>query len=429
MKYSVVLALPLASIATAAPAPMDGIQYVVKPGDTLSEIADRYLVSYQSYVALQRGIKLATPEHLRPGTTILLPRTLLKSVPVDAQIAAFRGAVTVDNATPTIGMAVREGAEITTAGNAFVTLILSNGSKVTMPSLSSIRLSRLRKIVLDGSLDYQVELMRGRAETKATHFTDPNSRFEFRTPLATSAVRGTAFRIAYAPSGSTDSLTEVLDGAVQVASPISSFSQIIPRQTGAGLSSTGAAHIETLLPAPLVTNADELQKDDVVHFNLTPVKGAVSYHIQIAQDAGFVDVSANTTAVEPRADFNGVPNGNLFVRATALSATGFEGLAEVSSFKRKLNSVHAIVEQGGHGGYHFVWTGSGTGTTTYRFQLTQAVGALPLIDEPGMTAHDIELTKLTPGTYYWRVGAALFDGGDVSYSWTDFNKLTISRSK
>ena len=426
MRYFAVLALPLASVATSAPATIDGINYTVKAGDTLSQIADRYLINYQQYKPLQGQIRLAIPEHLQPGTILILPRPLLKSVPVDAQVAAFRGAVLVNNATPAIGMAVHEGAGIATANNAFVTLILSNGSKVTLPSQTSVKLSRLRKIVLDGSLDYQIELQNGRVETKATHFTDPNSRFEFKTPLATSAVRGTEFRIAYAPTGGSDSLTEVLDGAVQVASTVSSYATLVPKQTGAGLSSSGVAHIETLLPAPLVTNANELQKDDAVHFNLTPVSGAVGYHIQLAQDAGFVDVFADTKATTPAADFSDVPNGNLFVRATALSAAGFEGLSEVTSFKRKLNSIHAIVEKGGHGGYHFIWVGNGTGITSYRFQLTQSIGGLPVIDEPGMTAHDIELTNLTPGSYYWRVGAAQFEDGEASYSWTDFAKLTIA---
>lgn len=429
MRYLAVLALPLASVATSAPAMTDGIGYTVKPGDTLSQIAEHYLINYQLYKPLQGQIKLAIASRLRPGTVIILPRPLLKWVPVEAQVAAFRGAVFVNNATPTIGLAVHEGVGITTARNAFVTLILSNGSKVTLPSQSSIILSHLRKIVLDGSLDYQIELQSGRVETKATHFTDPNSRFEFKTPLATSAVRGTEFRVAYAPSGGSDSLTEVLDGAVHVASTVSTYTTLVPKQTGAGLSTTGAAHIETLLPAPFVSNLNDVQKDDVVHFHLTPVNGAAGYHIQLAHDAGFIDVFADVKATAPAADFNDVPNGNLFVRTTALSATGFEGLPETASFKRKLNSIHAIVEKGGHGGYHFLWVGSGTGKTSYRFQLTRTIGGLPVIDEPGMAAHDIELTELAPGSYYWRVGAAQFEDGEASYSWTDFTKLTIAGGK
>jgi len=220
----------------------------------------------------------------------------------------------------------------------------------------------------------------------------------------------------------------VLDGAVQVVSPISAFSDLIPKHMGAGLSSTGAAHIEALLPAPGVTNADDPQKDDVVHFNLTPVKDAVSYHVQLAQDAGFIDIFADVKTATPAAEFGDVPNGNLFVRTTALSQTGFEGLSETSSFKRKLNSIHAIVEKGGHGGYHFIWVGSGAGMMSYRFQLSESIGSTPVVDEPGMTAHDIELTNLKPGIYYWRVGATQFDGGESSYSWTDFAKLTIAGS-
>jgi len=426
MRYVALLALPLASMTGAAPPALDGIQYTVKPGDTLSGIAERYLVNTQQYKPLQTAIKLAIPKHLQPGTVLTLPRALLKTVPVDAHLAAYNGAVAIDNAAPKAGMAVHEGARITTATNAFATLILSNGSKVTLPSQTSVRLTHLRKIILDNSLDYQIDLENGRVETKATHFEDPNSRFQFKTPLATSAVRGTEFRVAYSSSGDSDSLTEVLDGAIHVSSPRSSYAAVIPKKTGAGLSPTGTAHIEELLPAPRVTNADGVQKDDLVHFVLAPVSGAQAYHIQLARDAGFVDVFSDVKSTAPSADFADVPNGHQFVRATAISKTGFEGLSETVSFTRKLNSIHALVEHGGHGGFMFKWIGNGEGVTRYRFQITREIGSTPLVDEPGLTTHDIELTNLAAGVYYWRVAATQFDDGDTSTSWTDFNKLTVA---
>ncbi len=428
MKYFAVCALAWSTALAAAPAPVDGIRYTVKPGDTLSEIAARYLVNYQLYKPIQGQIRLATPEHLKPGTVIILPRDLLKSVPADAKLVAFRGAVAVNEVAPVIGMTISQGARIATANNAFATFLLSNGSKITLPSQSSVTLTRLRKIILDGSLDYQIELENGRAETKATHFTDPNSRFQFKTPLATSAVRGTEFRVAYAKSGESDSLTEVLEGGVAVGAP-SATGSVIPAHFGAAVSSTGATRTEELLPAPRVNNIDDLQKDDLVHFALSPVKGAAGYHIQLAHDAGFVDVFADVKSTASVADFADVPNGNQFVRATALAPSGFEGLTEVASFKRKLNSIRAIVEQGGHGGFRFKWVGNGGGVTQYRFQLTRNIGDVPLVDEPAMTAQEIELTDLAPGVYFWRVAAAQYDEGDVSVSWTDFTKLTIAGAK
>ena len=322
-------------------------------------------------------------------------------------------------------MAVNEGANIKTAENAFATLILSNGSKITLPSQSSVTLSRLRKIVIDNSLDYEISVENGRVQTKAQHFTDPNSRFQFKTPLATSAVRGTEFRIAYAKAGDSDSLTEVLDGAVAVGAKNALAPQIIPKAMGAGVSPSGATRTEQLLPAPSATNADEVQKDDLVHFALSPVANAAQYHVQLAHDAGFVDVFDDVRSATPQVNFANVPNGYQFVRATALSNTGFEGLSESTAFSRKLNSIHAIVEPGGHGGFRFKWAGSGSGNSQYRFQLSTTSGATPIIDEPGMTSHELELTHLAPGTYFWRVGAALFENGDVSQSWTDFEKLTI----
>jgi hypothetical protein len=435
MKHGVAATLALLLCAAhiegahAAPAAADGINYKVKQGDTLYGLANKYLIHLSDYNVLQRDLHLAIAQHLQPATTVVLPRALLKYTPVDAQLVAFRGAVVVNQAAPVIGMAVREGAEISTKTNAFATLTLSNGSKITLPSQTSIKFSRLRMILIDGSLDYEVSLLNGRAETKATHFTDPNSRFQFKTPLATSAVRGTEFRIAYAKSGESDSLTEVLGGAVAVGAPSATAPQLIPSGTGAGISKTGATHTEQLLPAPEVRNAADIQKDDAVHFTFSPIAGAASYHVQLSHDAGFVDVFDEARSSSPEASFAHVPNGKQFVRVTALSATGFEGLPSSSVFVRKLNSIKAIVEQGGHGGFHFKWFGSGSGTTQYRFQLTSERGATPLIDEPGLHVQGLELTNLVPGSYYWRVAATQYEKGEASVSWTDFEKLTIPGAK
>jgi hypothetical protein len=184
-----------------------------------------------------------------------------------------------------------------------------------------------------------------------------------------------------------------------------------------------------LLPVPAITNANDVQKDDLVAFNLAPVGGAASYHVQLARDAGFVDIFDDIRSATPLARFANVPNGNQFVRAIAVSASGFEGLTESLAFVRKLNSVHAIAEPGGHGGFRFKWTGSGEGPTQYRFQLTRAIGGTPVIDEPGMTTQELELTKLAPGIYFWRVCATQFDKGETNTNWTDFEKLTIAGAK
>jgi hypothetical protein len=424
----------LTSVAQPAPAarptpPVDGISYTVKLGDTLYDLAHKYLIRVAEYLTLQRSIRLPVAQHLQPGTNVLLPRALLKSVPVDAHVAAFRGPVLINHAPPSVGMAVSEGAQVETAAGAFATLLLSNGSKVTLPSQSSVRLSRMRKYAIDGSLDYEVTVENGRVETKASHFDDPNSRFQFKTPLATSAVRGTAFRVAYAKSGESDSLTEVLGGSVAVGAARGSAPQLIPSGTGAGVSKAGVTRTEQLLPVPAITNANDVQKDDLVAFNLAPVGGAASYHVQLARDAGFVDIFDDIRSATPLARFANVPNGNQFVRAIAVSASGFEGLTESLAFVRKLNSVHAIAEPGGHGGFRFKWTGSGEGPTQYRFQLTRAIGGTPVIDEPGMTTQELELTKLAPGIYFWRVCATQFDKGETNTNWTDFEKLTIAGAK
>jgi D-alanyl-D-alanine carboxypeptidase len=59
-----------APAATPAPAPRTSTSYIVQRGDTLSAIARRYGVSVASLVETNR---LNDPDHLQPGTRILIP--------------------------------------------------------------------------------------------------------------------------------------------------------------------------------------------------------------------------------------------------------------------------------------------------------------------------------------------------------------------
>lgn len=429
MRFFCIASLGLAAATAAQAQPADVISYTVRPGDTLSVIAAQYLDRVDRYRALQAEIHLPVDRHLAPGTVIGLPRDWLKSTPLEARVVAVRGAVSVDGRSAQIGMTLREGSTIATGASAFVSFVLSNGSKVSLPSQSRARLARLRKLSIDGSLDYSLEVDDGRLETQATHFTDPNSRYRVRTPYATSAVRGTVFRVAFDTTGKTDSLTEVLDGTVAVGAPTHAAPALVPKRTGIGIAASGAARTEVLLPAPIVRNAGELQRDDLVHFILTPINGAARYHVQVATDAGFVDVFDDRVSAQPQADFARVPNGTLFVRASAISGTGFEGLSEVASFTRRLNSIHATVEPGGHGGFRFKWFGSGGTAPSYHFQIVRAPGAVPLVDEPALATDTVELTHLPPGAYYWRVGSTSLTDGVLDTVWTDFNKLTVSATQ
>jgi hypothetical protein len=206
-----------AATANAAIETAETISYRVKPGDSLYRLSEKYLINKAAYVSVQRLNRITNPYALPPGSTLLIPTRLLRATPLDAQLAAFQGSVRIENQgaslAPSLGMPIREGVIVQTGNAGFATLLLSDGSRVTLPSNSRVRILHMRRFLLTSSTDFDFALDQGRAETSVTKIKDNNSRFRLRTPIAVSAVRGTKFRIGYDP-GQGPSLTEVVEGRI-----------------------------------------------------------------------------------------------------------------------------------------------------------------------------------------------------------------------
>jgi hypothetical protein len=168
-----------------------------------------------------------------------------------------------------------------------------------MPSQSVMHLSRMRRIIFTNTLDQQFTVERGRMETTVTKQVGPGSHYEVRTPIAVSAVRGTVFRVAYDDTAAGASLTEVLDGTVAVGAPGARQSVPVPIGIGAAVARDGSVRTEDLLPAPALAEGNRLQAGRALRFSLGPVPGAVSYHLEIARDAAFQDIVAETRASTP----------------------------------------------------------------------------------------------------------------------------------
>jgi hypothetical protein len=185
-----------------------------------------------------------------------------------------------------------------------------------------------------------------------------------------------------------------------------------------------------LLPAPEPIDPGKVQSTREVTLALTPVAGAARYHVQLARDAGFIDIFADTESMGPEAGFPGVPDGDHFARATALSATGFEGLPKVYAVTRRLNAIDGTAARIGPRTYRFAWRAEGAGRAQYRFQLLPAKNGAPLVDMPGLDLMAIELNDLPTGTYRWRVGAIRrAANGALDEAWTEPAEIDIAAPK
>ena len=428
MSILLAVAAHAAAVLPAQP-PNDTIEYVIRRGDTLYGLGRSFLVPERRWEALLRLAALRDPKRLPIGRKLRIPRAWLRFNVEPARLASYRGAVSLSiggrTIAPSVGIVVGEGAEIATAGNSFATLILADRSQVVIPSQSRVRVRELRRILLTGAIDYRIDVEQGRLETKVTPLEQPSGRYQIRTPISMTAVRGTEFRVSFEGERRT-AATEVLTGTVTFSPPESATGLSLERSFGATLDRAGGSRVEKLLAAPDLDEPPALQTKDAVEFRVRKLAGSLRYRAVIASDAGFIDNIAEQFSDDGTFTLADIPNGSLFVRVSAIAASGLEGMAQSYSFQRRLASIHGTVQRWDDG-YRFRWTGAGGGVRRYRFQLRRDTSQGPLVvDEVALARDTLTVRRLKAGIYYWRVGLAQLEDGEVTESWTAPEKLTIT---
>lgn len=439
MRFRVALMVLCALLGAAAPAAAkgpssrDAVRYTVKPRDTLFELSRAFLVPARTWQTLLPISRARGPRQLPIGRTLDIPRAWLRFTPEQARLASFRGAVSIENGgtrtAPAIGAMLAEGARITTGANGFVTLILADQSRITLPSQSTVRIGLLRRYRLADTIDYRFDLERGRIDTKVTPITSPSGRYHIDTPLTMTAVRGTEFRVHY-DDAARASGTEVLEGTVEVTGAQSGKASYVSRGNGATSGTDGEVSLASLLPAPALIDPGKVQSDDQVSFKVTPVPGAIAYRARLATDAGFVDSFAEASSNDGTFTLADVPSGMLFVRVSPIAGNGLEGEAQSYAFRRILASLHGLPVEHIADSYMFRWYGMGEGKRHYRLQVMQGdPNSVPVVDEVGLEREESAVHSLRPGVYFWRVQLTQTDGDGLFQTWTPMDRFVVARTR
>ena len=346
--------------------PGDMVSYTAKAGDTLFSLARHYLVSPAAAEVVRRLNHLSDPRRIPVGRELTIPRDLLRYTPVTLRLASFSGPVTLGGAAPRVGQALVEQTTITTGPGGFALITGSDGSRLALPSNSTARIGRARHYALIDANDLGLVLSAGRSEVQAAH-QQPQGRFRLETPIAVSAVRGTRFRASHDATAGV-STTGVTEGLVAVNTDASAVN--LPAGQGAASARDGAIRQEALLPAPTLLKPGKVQTEPALAFRIAPQPGAARTHLQLARDAGFTDLLAETETTGPTATFPSLDNGGYFVRAAALAPSGIEGQAETFSFRRQRVGLKADVGQVAiPGAIRINWLVEGEGEARFRFQL------------------------------------------------------------
>jgi hypothetical protein len=439
MYRAVALAAILAGLSrpaarAAAPDLDPPVSYTVKAGETLYTLSKQFLISSKAYRDLQAANHVGRARRLQPGTVLRVPGALLRSEPIVASVVAFSGPVTVDLGRgpipASLALKVGQGAVIATGANAFTTLELPDETRITVPSQSRLRIARLRRILLTHGVDRVFAVEQGRSESTVTPLDNPQSRYLITTPVASSAVRGTVFRVGF-DGAANRATTEVVQGVVGVAGTGAAGGETAtPAGFGVKIAADGAPIQVKLLAAPKIANAGKVQDEPALSFAMTPLAGAKAYHLQLANDAGFVDLFRESTSETGTVTFDNVADGTYFVRATAIDENGLEGLASVYSFNRELNALSggppAASGDAKMRRYLFRWSTAGDGVKTFRFQLYDTpAGKAALVDQAGLSEPLITVTDLKAGDYYWRVTVSTFAKGRLVDKTGELQQLHI----
>lgn len=422
----------LSSSPVCARSPAEHVEYKVLKGDTLYDLAIRYLANPGGYAVVQKLNRIVNPRRIPTGRTLKIPRALLRQEPIEATVLSYSGKVLVGARTAMVGMKVKEGDLLETADRSFVTLRLPDASTVSLPSRALVMVELLRRTLLADSVERRFTIARGQATGSVTPMTDPHSTFQFQTPRAMTSVRGTRFRVNYDPQDSS-SRVEVVEGKVAFRE-----SGQVEQLVAAGFGTKDSLPDPVpLLPPPALTAADKVQDEEALRFALQPVAGAAAYHIQIARDAGFLEAIDETRSDGPEAQFSGIGNGTYFVRSSAIDANGLEGLPSTYSFERRLNRLRTSIEEGRAGKcrqYLFRWDAPDLGPdlagTQFRFQLSRNPdGSGAVADQTGLKGSSFIITDLPGGTYYWRVMSMTTGPERIYTKWSSTNELRVGAGK
>ncbi|MFZ6746065.1 FecR domain-containing protein [Undibacterium sp. JH2W] len=408
--------------------------YFALQGDTLSAIAKRYTEKTSNWQILGKRNNIGNDRTIPIGTAILIPLELLPEEASEAKVIAMTGNPAYKAADGTtgnlaLGSVLKEGAQISTDKNGFLTLSLPDDSRISIPSNSNVSLSRLRKTKYTASPRTEVTLLQGKVESRVSSLVSNKGRFEVRTNLAVAGVRGTNFRVGVNDDGIAN---EVLEGGVAVNNALAKKKDELVLTAGKGniISATGIGKAVDLLPPPQMNDSYLQQERPTLQFQVETTPEAAGYRVQIAKDKDIIDVLAENRYKENRFKFDGFADGNYFVRITAIDKLGLEGLPLVKAVTLKARPEPPFTVQPKNKvraeRLDFAWT-EASNAVSYHLQLARDAGFKDLlIDKADLKQVQFSADRPKDGEYYWRVATVASNNGKADHGpYSDVQKFSV----
>jgi hypothetical protein len=413
------LALLGLSLAQAAATTDADWVYMVKPGDTLSNISQTYLISTKKWPALKQQNKVSEPRQLTPGTQLRLPVALLKREAVEAEVLHIQGQVTrtlLSGTTQALdkGARLQTGDTIDTGADSTISLRFVDGSRLLLTPKSRLVLSEMVMLGKSGVAQTVMELQQGALDTRVAKQSPTAGRYEIKSRAVNLAVRGTDFRASVDPADQIGR-SEVLEGAVQASA--AGTPVLVPAGFGTSAVPGQAASAPVpLLKAPDLSGVDKRIERVPLRFQWSALSGAVRYRAQVFADMTFERLLLDGVFQVPTAKWTDLPDGRYVLRVRGVDPNGLEGLNADQAFTLKARPEPPFINEPVDGaksygpGTKLRWSNS-LAAQAYHVQVSAKADFSDLLtDLPAVTSTEQTVT-LEPGKYHWRV-ASIAAGAD-----------------
>lgn len=310
--------------------------YVVRPGDTLIGICDRFLAHPEEWEKVRRLNNVAEPRVLQPGRKIAIPVSWLAQQPAPANVIAVRGQVSVRalaanaGTQAVVGAKVGPGAEISVSEGAQLVVEFADGSTLQVMERTLLQFDTLSVFGATGMVDTRVRLQRGRVETKVAPVRGPASRYQIMTPTAVGAVRGTTFRMNVAQSADV-TRSEVFDGNVAVEGSGATVS--VPAGFGTVVEQGKPPQPpRTLLVAPDLSALPKSVSTVAATFTWPPVADAAGYRVRLVPDSASGDPLREAVVDRAEVAYDDLRDGRYRLIVRAIDRDGLEGADATADF-------------------------------------------------------------------------------------------------
>lgn len=416
----------------------DMVRYTVKRGDTFEGLAREHFFRLADWTSVARANRVADPRRLRTGQVLAIPTRYLRYRPIAANLTAYRGDLSLKpGGPPRVGISLAEGTQIATGAGAFASLSIAGMGNVTLPSLTAVRIDRLRRYSLGDTVERTLTLLRGRVDVRAQPAgSGTGSRaLEIRSKRATAAIRGTEFSLAANDANDTLSVFEGtvafvatgLDPDGPPATAANTAVALVPAGYGAAAVDRAISALQTLLPSPSLREPARLRTEAAMRLEAEPVPGAAKYRFGIGLDARLIEMIAEQDSATAAVAIPDLPDGKLYVRVSAISASGIEGQQRTYTVRRQSAEVTASASRDDDGTLRFRWTRTG-GANGAPVRLVLA--ADPALDRPLIdlfTVRDeLAVSGIAPGSYWWTVEQRLVTDNGIERVRAPILELVVS---